>query len=182
VEGLILREYSFAHAAVRPWRYRRMDDAKRVTAITLNNHRGAGLPWSICSSGHKRIAFKCHPGSADTTLAGRSVRTAVGVGIEVRPELTLQLQGVKTAEPRLRRKDRVRGSCSKRATFSALLASNDMSAMERSRFLRAGYRVPRHFRIASMMCKPRPISTRVLTTVRQPLRRRRAAAVSLRND
>jgi len=189
VEGLILVNTPLNHAlavptvAVSPHGRR-----KRVTAITLNNHRGGWLALEhLAKLGHKRIAFfKGHPGSADTNSRWAGVCDAASAhGIEVRPELTTQLQrGGKHPEPSTPEEGLVYAGklLETRHQFSALLAFNDMSAIGAIRaFCDAGHRVPQDISVVGFddvqtaaYLNPR------LTTVRQPLRRMgEAAAVSL---
>jgi DNA-binding LacI/PurR family transcriptional regulator len=127
--------------------------------------------------GHRRIAFfKGHRGSADTVHRWKGVlRAAANLGIEVRPELTVQLQqeaphpgpsvpeeGYESAKKLLETAER----------FTALFAFNDISAIGAVRAFRdAGLRVPEDVSVvgfddiqAAAYLTPR------LTTVRQPLR------------
>ena len=189
VEGLILvntplhHELAVPTVAVSPHGRR-----KGVTAITLDNHRGGWLALEhLAKLGHERIAFfKGHPGSADTDSRWAGVCDAAAkFGIEVRPELTVQLQGNgKHPEPSTPEEGLVYAGklLETRQRFSALLAFNDMSAIGAIRaFCDAGHRVPQDISVvgfddvqAAAYLNPR------LTTVRQPLRRMgEAAAVSL---
>jgi DNA-binding LacI/PurR family transcriptional regulator len=189
VEGLILvntplrREMTVPTVSISP--HGRLRGA---TTIALDNHKAGWLALEhLATLGHKRIAFfKGHPGSADTESRWAGVcEAAASSELEVRPELTLQLQerdrhpepstpeeGVVYAH-RLLQTDQ---------GFSALLAFNDMSAIGAMRaFSDAGLRVPQDVSVvgfddvqAAAYMIPR------LTTVRQPLRRMgEAAATSL---
>jgi LacI family transcriptional regulator, galactose operon repressor len=189
VEGLILVNTPLHHRlAVPTIAVSPHGRHKGVTAITLNNHRGGWLALEhLAHLGHKRIAFfKGHPGSADTDSRWAGVCDAASqLGIEVRPELTLQLQGGgKQPEPSTPEEGIVYAGklLETGQRFSALLAFNDMSAIGAIRaFCDAGYRVPRDISVigfddvqTAAYLNPR------LTTVRQPLRRMgEAAALSL---
>src|SRR5215470_870251 len=189
VEGLILvntplhRGITVPTVAVSPHGH-----LKGVTAITLDNHRGGWLALEhLAKLGHKRIAFfKGHPGSADTEARWAGVCDAASqLGIAVRSELTLQLQGGgKEPEPSTPEEGIVYAGklLATGERFTALLAFNDMSAIGAIRaFCDAGHRVPGDISVVGFddvqtaaFMNPR------LTTVRQPLRRMgEAAAVSL---
>ena len=152
--------------------------APGVTNIAVDNKKATFAALEhLVSLGHRRIAFfKGHRGSSDTEYRWRGVlRAAATLGIEVRPELTIQLQrdaenpgpsvpeeGYVTAQELL--------ATGKR--FTALFAFNDISAIGAVRAFRdAGLRVPEDVSVvgfddiqAAAYLTPR------LTTVRQPLR------------
>lgn len=152
---------------------------KGVINIVVDNRKAtlAALEHLV-QLGHERIAFfKGHPGSADTECRWGGIReAATALGIEVRPELTVQLQkdaanpgpsvpeeGYAYAKTLLAAKQ----------PFTALFAFNDISAIGAVRAFRdAGLRVPEDISVvgfddilAAAYLTPR------LTTVRQPLRR-----------
>ncbi|MBZ5666260.1 MAG: LacI family transcriptional regulator [Acidobacteriia bacterium] len=149
-----------------------------VTNIAVDNRQATFAALEhLVGLGHRRIAFfKGHRGSLDTELRWRGVlRAAAQLGIEVRPELTIQLQhhaenpgpsvpeeGYVTAQELLATGER----------FTALFAFNDISAIGAVRAFRdAGLRIPEDVSVvgfddiqAAAYLTPR------LTTVRQPLR------------
>jgi DNA-binding LacI/PurR family transcriptional regulator len=189
VEGLILvntplhREMTVPTVSISP--HGRLRGA---TTIALDNHKAGWLALEhLATLGHKRIAFfKGHPGSADTESRWAGVcEAASSFGIEVRPELTLQLQERdRHPEPSTPEEGVVyaRKLLEAGKEFSALLAFNDMSAIGAMRaFSDSGLRVPQDVSVvgfddvqAAAYMIPR------LTTVRQPLRRMgEAAAASL---
>ncbi|MBZ5666250.1 MAG: LacI family transcriptional regulator [Acidobacteriia bacterium] len=152
--------------------------APGVTNIAVDNKQATFAALEhLVGLGHRRIAFfKGHRGSLDTDLRWRGIlRAAAQLGIEVRPELTIQLQhdvenpgpsvpeeGYVTAQELLATGER----------FTALFAFNDISAIGAVRAFRdAGLRVPKDVSVvgfddiqAAAYLTPR------LTTVRQPLR------------
>lgn len=153
-----------------------------VTNIALDNAKAVRLAMEhLAELGHKRIAFfKGHPGSADTECRWDAIcKNARRLGIEVRPELTIQLQGshknADAEEPSTPDEGYVYGKklLDRKQSFSALLAFNDMSAIGAMRaFQDAGLRVPQDVSVigfddiqAASFQNPR------LTTVRQPMRR-----------
>jgi LacI family transcriptional regulator len=149
-----------------------------VTNIVVDNKKGtlAALEHLV-ELGHRRIAFfKGHRGSSDTEYRWRSVlRAAAQLGIEVRPELTIQLQrDVENPGPSVPEEgyDTAQKLLATRERFTALFAFNDISAIGAVRAFRdAGLRVPEDVSVvgfddiqAAAYLTPR------LTTVRQPLR------------
>jgi DNA-binding LacI/PurR family transcriptional regulator len=149
-----------------------------VTNIAVDNKKATYAALEhLVGLGHRRIAFfKGHRGSSDTEYRWKGVlKAAASLGIEVRPELTVQLQqeapnpgpsvpeeGYESAK-KLLEADR---------HFTALFAFNDISAIGAVRAFRdAGLRVPEDISVvgfddiqAAAYLTPR------LTTVRQPLR------------
>jgi len=149
-----------------------------ITNVVMDNEKATWLALEhLTRLGHKRIAFfQGHPGSADTAYRWAGIRHAASqLGIEIRPELTLQLQGYSHhPEPSVPEEGYVyaqRLLASKRR-FTALFAFNDVSAIGAIRAFRdAGLRVPEDISVvgfddvqAAAYLTPR------LTTVRQPLR------------
>ena len=179
VEGLILLNTPVVHALSVPVvaisGHHRVPG---VTNIAVDNKKATFAALEhLVTLGHRRIAFfKGHRHSSDTEYRWRGVlRAAAKLGIEVRPELTIQLQrdaenpgpsvpeeGYVTAQELL--------ATGKR--FTALFAFNDISAIGAVRAFRdAGLRVPEDVSVvgfddiqAAAYLTPR------LTTVRQPLR------------
>jgi len=149
-----------------------------VTNITVDNKKAMFTALKhLVELGHRRIAlFKGHRNSSDTEYRWKAVlRATAELGIEVRPELTIQLQSeVENPGPSVPEEGYASAqkllATGKR--FSALLAFNDISAIGAMRALRdAGLRVPEDVSVigfddiqAAAYLTPR------LTTVRQPLR------------
>jgi DNA-binding LacI/PurR family transcriptional regulator len=159
-----------------------------VTNISLDNRRAVRLALEhLVRLGHRRIAFfKGHPGSADTELRWESVcKAAKEFGIEVLPELTIQLQtqhggedpstpdeGYFFAERLLQAKK----------PFTALVAFNDMSAIGAMRaFQDRGLKVPQDVSIVGFDdIQSASFQNPRLTTIRQPLRKMgEVAAITL---
>jgi LacI family transcriptional regulator len=159
-----------------------------ITNIALDNRKAVWLALEHLSSlGHERIAFfKGHLGSADTEYRWEGVRkSAAKLGIEVLPELTVQLGGEHGGEDPSTPDEGylyAKRLLERKKQFTALMAFNDMSAIGAMRaFQDAGLRVPQDVSIigfddiqAASFQNPR------LTTVRQPMRRMgELAAVTL---
>ncbi|MBZ5703469.1 MAG: LacI family transcriptional regulator [Acidobacteriia bacterium] len=179
VEGLILvntpvtRPFSVPAVAVSGHQ-----KVKGVTNIVLNNARATRLALEhLARLGHKHIAFfKGHPGSADTDARWNGVlRAAAELGIEVRADITLQLQShAPHPEPSVPEEGYAYAQrlLASKKRFTALFAFNDISAIGAIRAFRdAGLRVPEDVSVvgfddiqAAAYLIPR------LTTVRQPLR------------
>jgi LacI family transcriptional regulator len=149
-----------------------------VTNVSIDNRKAVRIAVEhLVKLGHKRIAFfKGHPGSADTENRWDAVcKASHDFGIEVRPELTVQLQGEHGGEdPSTPDEGYVFGKklMGRKQRFTALVAFNDMSAIGAMRaFQDHGLRVPGDVSIigfddiqAASFQNPR------LTTVRQPMR------------
>ena len=149
-----------------------------VTNIVVDNKKATFAALEhLVKLGHRRIAFfKGHRGSSDTEYRWRGVLGAAAkLGIEVRPELTIQLQhdarnpspsvpeeGYVTAQELLATGER----------FTALFAFNDISAIGAVRAFRdAGLRVPEDVSAMGFFdIQAAAYLTPRLTTVRQPLR------------
>lgn len=152
-----------------------------VTNVVLDHDRAAELALThLAELGHERIAlFKGHPNSADTEDRWRAiVGVSAALGLEVRPELTVQLEGnfpdgLFSAEAGYQegygygRELLARGG-----DFTALFAFNDISAIGAMRaFLDAGLRVPEDVSIVGFDdILSAAFQNPGLTTVRQPLR------------
>jgi LacI family transcriptional regulator len=159
-----------------------------VTNVSIDNRRAVRIAIDhLVKLGHKRIAFfKGHPGSADTEIRWDAVcKASRDFGIEVRPELTVQLQGEHGREdPSTPDEGHVFGKklMDRKRHFTALVAFNDMSAIGAMRaFQDHGVHIPEDVSIigfddiqAASFQNPR------LTTVRQPMRQMgEIAAVAL---
>jgi LacI family transcriptional regulator len=179
VEGLILLNTPVAEALRVPvvaisGHHR----APSVTNIAVDNKKATFAALEhLVRLGHRRIAFfKGHRGSADTEYRWRGVLGAAAkLGVEVRPELTIQLQhDVRNPGPSVPEEGYVTAqellATGKR--FTALFAFNDISAIGAMRAFRdAELRIPEDVSVvgfddiqAAAYLTPR------LTTVRQPLR------------
>jgi LacI family transcriptional regulator, galactose operon repressor len=149
-----------------------------VTNIAVDNRKATFAALEhLVQLGHKQIAFfKGHPGSADTEYRWKGiVRAAASLGIEIRRELTVQLQrGAAHPGPSVPEEGYVYAQqlLATGQPFTALFAFNDISAIGAMRAFRdAGLRVPDDISVvgfddiqAASYLMPR------LTTVRQPLR------------
>ena len=154
------------------------DRAPGVTNIAVDNKKATFAALEhLVKLGHKQIAFfKGHRGSSDTEYRWKGVlNAATSLGIEVRPELTVQLQReVRLPGPSVPEEgyESAKKLLEARARFTALFAFNDISAIGAVRAFRdAGLRVPEDISVvgfddihAAAYLTPR------LTTVRQPLR------------
>lgn len=148
-----------------------------MNIVTDNRKATFAALEHLVKLGHKRIAFfKGHRGSADTEYRWNGIlKAASALGIEVRPELTVQLQqDCAHPGPSVPEEGYVYGQklLASGQRFTALFAFNDISAMGAVRAFRdAGLRVPDDISVigfddiqAAAYLTPR------LTTVRQPLR------------
>jgi DNA-binding LacI/PurR family transcriptional regulator len=149
-----------------------------VTNIAVDNKKAAFLALEhLAKLGHKRIAFfKGHPGSADTEYRWKGILLAARTfGIELRPELTVQLQWKASSPgPSVPEEGYVnaRYLLDTGRHFTALLAFNDVSAIGAMRaFSDAGLRVPDDISVVGFDdIQDAAYLTPRLTTVRQPLR------------
>jgi DNA-binding LacI/PurR family transcriptional regulator len=151
---------------------------KGITEVVLDNDKATWLALEhLVRLGHRQIAFfKGQPGSADTEYRWSGIcRAAAKLGIEIRSDLTVQLQGYShQPEPSVPEEGYVytQRLLASRRRFTALFAFNDVSAIGAIRAFRdAGLRVPEDVSVvgfddvqAAAYLTPR------LTTVRQPLR------------
>ena len=150
-----------------------------VTSLSVDNRKAMHVAIKhLADLGHKRIAFfKGHPGSADTEIRWEGIGNAASkLGIEVLPELTIQLQSKHGGEdPSTPDEGYMYGQklLDRKEPFTALVAFNDMSAIGAIRaFQDKGLRVPQDVSVlgfddiqAASFQNPR------LTTVRQPMHR-----------
>jgi DNA-binding LacI/PurR family transcriptional regulator len=143
-----------------------------VTNIILDHQRAAELSLlHLKELGHERIAFlRGQPRSSDSAARWEAIQEAARkFGIQIRPELVLQLEGLDST-PELGY-PYGKALIARKIPFTALFAYNDISAIGAMRaFQEAGLRVPDDISvvgfddisIASFSIPP-------LTTVRQPL-------------
>ena len=158
------------------------DSLDQVTNLVIDHDRAAVLALShLAELGHQRIAFfKGPPNSADTKARWQAILAASAeMGLELRPELTLQL-GRRTAQARFPAQDTYeeghalgRQLLEAGSPFSALFAFNDVSAIGAMRaFLDAGLEVPRQISVIGFDdIHAAAFQNPSLTTVRQPLDR-----------
>ena len=180
VEGIILVNTPISKAipvpAVSISGHRRV---KGVVNVGVDNAKGACLAMEhLVKLGHKEIAFfKGHPGSADTTYRWNGLcRAAEEMGIQIRPEMTLQLQkGASVPGPSVPEEgyENAQKLLASGRRFTALVAFNDISAIGAMRAFRdAGLRVPEDISVVGFDdIQGAAYLTPRLTTVRQPLRR-----------
>lgn len=152
-----------------------------VANVVIDHDRAASLALShLMELGHRRIAFfKGQPGSSDTEDRARAIAEAgATLGLELIPELTLQLSGEDPGEvfsPDDAFQEGYafgRRLLERKTPFTALFAFDDASAIGAIRaFIDAGLRVPEDVSVVGFddiqnaaFYNPR------LTTVRQPLR------------
>ena len=145
-----------------------------VTNIVLDHKRAAQMALQhLQNLGHKEIAFlKGQPFSSDSIARWDSiVEVAAELGVRIRPELTVQIEGTDSTP--------VIGYpvgkqlLERRRPFTAVFAYNDISAIGAIwAFREAGLRVPEDVSVVGFDDIPGAASANPsLTTVRQPLSR-----------
>ena len=144
-----------------------------VTNILLDHRRAASLALQhLFDLGHREIAFMRGPqysvDSADRWNA--IVEVARQLGIKVRPELTIQLEG-DLSTPEVAYPTTKKFLHGHKHPFTALFAFNDKSALGAiSALQEAGMHVPRDVSVVGFDdIKMAPYINPSLTTVRQPL-------------
>lgn len=154
---------------------------KGLSNVVIDHDRAAHLALShLKDLGHQRIAlFRGQPGSSDTDDRARAIFAAAkSLGVEIPPELTLQLSGEGEGDVFAPDAAYQEGYAfaqkllARNVELSALFAFDDASAIGAIRaFLDAGLRVPEDVSVVGFddiqnaaYHNPR------LTTVRQPLR------------
>jgi DNA-binding LacI/PurR family transcriptional regulator len=160
---------------------------KGVTNIVLNHESAAKLALQhLVELGHRQIAFiKGQKFSSDTEIRWNAILDVAGsLGIDVRPEFTVQLEGASSA-PDLGYKFAKKLLGAQRPAFTAMFAFNDISAIGAIRALREfGLRVPEDVSVVGFDdIQGAAYANPGLTTVRQPLRKmgKIAAETVLRN-
>jgi DNA-binding LacI/PurR family transcriptional regulator len=144
-----------------------------VTNILLDHRRAAFLALRhLFDLGHREIAFMKGPQySADSTDRWKAIlEVAQDLGIAVRPELTIHLEGdLSTPEVANPATKKFLTECNR--SFTALFAFNDNSALGAiSAFQEAGLHVPNDVSVVGFDdIKMAPYINPSLTTVRQPL-------------
>jgi LacI family transcriptional regulator len=144
-----------------------------VTNIVLDHVRAAELALKHLSQlGHRSIAFmRGQEFSSDTEVRWTNIERIAGrLGLAISPALTTQLEG-DSPSPDLGYKA-TKALLSTRASFTALFAFNDISAMGAIRALREfGIRVPEDVSVVGFDdIQSASYQNPALTTVRQPLR------------
>jgi LacI family transcriptional regulator len=145
-----------------------------VTNIVLDHKRAARMALQhLQNLGHQEIAFlKGQPFSSDSNVRWDSiVEVAAELGVRIRPELTVQIEGTDSTP--------VIGYpvgkqlLERRRPFTAVFAYNDISAIGAIwAFREAGLRVPEDVSVVGFDDIPGAASANPsLTTVRQPLSR-----------
>ena len=144
-----------------------------VTNLVLDERLAARLALEhLLSLGHERIAFiKGQPFSSDSQVRWESTREAAReLRIEIRPELTMQLEN-DSFSPMVGYPI-VRELLSRTTDFTALYAYNDLSAIGAIRAIRErGLRVPEDISVVGFDdIHSAAFQNPSLTTIRQPLR------------
>jgi DNA-binding LacI/PurR family transcriptional regulator len=145
-----------------------------VTNVILDHKLAARLAlYHLLELGHQEIAFlKGHPASSDSAVRWAAVcETAAELGIQVRPELTVQIEST-VSTPHLGYPFAKR-LLARKQPFTALFAYNDISAIGAIwAFREAGLRVPEDVSVLGFDDIPAAaFNNPGLTTVRQPLQR-----------
>jgi DNA-binding LacI/PurR family transcriptional regulator len=143
-----------------------------VTNIILDHQRAAELGLlHLKELGHERIAFlRGQPRSSDSASRWEAIQEAARTfGIQIRPELVLQLEGMEST-PELGY-PYGKALIARNIPFTALFAYNDISAIGAMRaFQEAGLRVPDDISVVGFDdISIASFSIPALTTVRQPL-------------
>jgi DNA-binding LacI/PurR family transcriptional regulator len=147
---------------------------QNVTNLVLDHERAALLALQhLRDLGHQQIAFmRGSPASSDSEDRWNAIcQVALRLGVRVRPELTVQLEG-DDPTPNLGypfAQELVR----RRRPFTALFAYNDNSAIGSIRaFQEDGYRVPDDISVVGFDdIQSAAYVNPALTTVRQPLKK-----------
>lgn len=143
-----------------------------ISNIVLDHRQAAELALKhLHSLGHREIAFmRGQPYSSDSDIRWEStVAAARKLGIDIRPELTIQL-GEDITSPELGYPP-VRRLLEKGHLFTALLSFNDIAAIGAMRAMHdAGLRVPEDVSVVGFDdIEHAAFHTPSLTTIRQPL-------------
>jgi DNA-binding LacI/PurR family transcriptional regulator len=172
-EGLICIDTALEHSLPVPVvavaGHRRLEN---VTNIVLDHRRAAELTLNhLYSLGHRQIAFMHgQPFSSDSGDRWREIVAVCGeLGLEMRPELTMQLdRDVSTPELGY---PVVEQLVKTKRKFTALVCFNDIAAIGAIRGLRdLGLRVPEDISVIGFDdIKAAAFLTPGLTTIRQPL-------------
>lgn len=145
-----------------------------VTNVILDHKLAARLALThLRDLGHQEVAFlKGHPASSDSEVRWAAVcETAAELGMQVRPELTVQIDST-VSTPQLGYPFG-KQLLARKVPFTALFAYNDISAIGAIWALQeAGLRVPEDVSVLGFDDVPAAaFNNPGLTTVRQPLER-----------
>lgn len=143
-----------------------------VTNVVLDHKVAARLALThLANLGHQRIAFlKGHHSSSDSAVRWAALcETAQELGIQIRPELTVQIDST-VSTPELGYPF-TKQLLARKHPFTALFAYNDISAIGSMWALReAGLRIPEDVSVMGFDDIPAAVFNNPgLTTVRQPL-------------
>jgi DNA-binding LacI/PurR family transcriptional regulator len=143
-----------------------------VINVVLDHKRAAELALRhLYTLGHRRIAFvRGQPFSSDSDDRWKSIEnSAAELGLEVRPELTVQLER-DLMSPELGYPV-VRELLARKQQFTALVSFNDLTAIGAMRALReAGLRVPEDVSVIGFDdIEAAAFHNPSLTTIRQPM-------------
>ena len=153
-----------------------------VTNVVIDHHHAASSAIAhLVELGHRRIAaFKGHPGSADTEDRWEAIQEAAHAhGVEIPPELTVQLSGEGDGETFTAEEGYAEGYAfgrqllNRNVEFTALFAFNDVSAIGAMRaFFDARRPVPERISVVGFDdIQSAAFQNPSLTTIRQPLQR-----------
>lgn len=153
-----------------------------VTNVILDHHLAAKLALEhLTSLGHRKVAFiKGQPYSSDSETRWKAIEeVAPRLGVQIRPELTVQLD-IDTFSPRVGYPV-VQKLLSRTTDFTALFAYNDLSAIGAIRAIREkGLHVPEDISVIGFDdINSAAFQNPSLTTVRQPLGTMAAKAVRI---
>jgi DNA-binding LacI/PurR family transcriptional regulator len=175
VEGFITTDTSITEKLALPTvavaGHKRVDG---VTNIVLDHKRAARMALEhLCDLGHEEIAFiRGQTMSSDSTVRWNAIcEVAQELGIRIRPELTIQLEG-NDSTPNIGY-PYAKQLLARKHHFTALFAYNDISAIGSMwAFREAGLRVPEDISIVGFDDIPgAAYANPGLTTVRQPLQK-----------
>jgi LacI family transcriptional regulator len=151
-----------------------------VTNVVIDNDKAALLALQhLLEQGHRRIAFfKGHKKSSDTEPRWQAIsRAARTLGLDILPELVLQLEGESSGERFTPEQAYEEGHAygrkllERKYAFTALFAFNDVSAIGAMKaFRQAGLRIPDDLSVVGFDdIQSAAFQNPGLTTVRQPL-------------
>jgi len=173
VEGIITIDTSIGHQPLLPTvAVAGHQKVENVTNIVLDHHRAAELALGhLKQLGHRDIAFlRGSLQSSDTISRWDAIQeVAQELGIRIRPELIVQLEGLESTP--LLGYPSGKALLARNAPFTALFAYNDISALGAMRaFQEAGLRVPEDVSVVGFDdIALATYSIPPMTTVRQPL-------------
>jgi len=145
---------------------------ENVTNILLDHRHAAELALRhLLDLGHSSIAFlRGHQRSSDSAARWAAIQQVAGeLGINIRPELVMQLEGLEST-PELGCPSG-KALLARNIPFTALLAYNDISAVGAMRaFQEAGYRIPQDISVVGFDdISLASFFIPALTTIRQPM-------------